>query len=417
MGVSVKRTFFVIVVLLATFMAPVQSATAASIETLKPCAITNQSPCIESITLSNPGEEPIAAKLTGDVKVLTNEFAGQPVLMHDYEWAAEGVIHGNGHGGFYVQAFHFPDNLDYCWSASQCSKQNEEFVVQVVATWWKSPPVQLRFKGEPSDLMCGTATNPTVCNVSPSLNGDYTYEVKMRIDPSFQFGWAVGEAANGMVTVEPKNNTESLMTVRAMPVPKSTVFTTGLHNKTWRTQEFADQDLYSLSFYAMAKSHTMAKQFKGCDYGLGMSIWHNSDQILALPSFNQVDKTLEMEVGAPHLKADGTTNQAIFSFQMPLQLIQCLWGVNLAKAFKVAVSVTDDGAGGSQVGTVTATSDSKNYYFRVAGLHYSSPKIAVSFKETPPAKTTITCVSSKNKKLTKKVTSVAPKCPSGYKKK
>ena len=36
---------------------------------------------------------------------------------------------------------------------------------------------------------------------------------------------------------------------------------------------------------------------------------------------------------------------------------------------------------------------------------------------SPAEKTTISCVSTKNKKITKKITAVAPKCPTGYKKK
>jgi hypothetical protein len=63
-------------------------------------------------------------------------------------------------------------------------------------------------------------------------------------------------------------------------------------------------------------------------------------------------------------------------------------------------------------------------YFRAAGFHYSVPKIKVSVIDavpTPKATTaaskkmsTITCVKGK---LSKKVTAVSPKCPTGYKKK
>jgi hypothetical protein len=55
------------------------------------------------------------------------------------------------------------------------------------------------------------------------------------------------------------------------------------------------------------------------------------------------------------------------------------------------------------------------------GFTFSSPTISVKLSQTaaPVAakKITITCVSTKNKKLTKKVTAVGPKCPAGYKKK
>jgi CRISPR/Cas system type I-B associated protein Csh2 (Cas7 group RAMP superfamily) len=99
------------------------------------------------------------------------------------------------------------------------------------------------------------------------------------------------------------------------------------------------------------------------------------------------------------------------------------WGIDPAIAAgyaKVEVSYQD---GTKKVATVSANYDAKNDWInlRAYGFTYSSPQLAVSFKApaqatktVPVKKTTITCVKGK---VTKKVTAVKPKCPTGYKKK
>ena len=91
---------------------------------------------------------------------------------------------------------------------------------------------------------------------------------------------------------------------------------------------------------------------------------------------------------------------------------------------KVEITYQD---GTSKIATVTSRYDSKNDWInlRAYGFTYSTPQLAISFKQpdaapkeeikvVAPKKTTITCIKGKT---SKKVTAVKPKCPKGYKKK
>jgi hypothetical protein len=91
---------------------------------------------------------------------------------------------------------------------------------------------------------------------------------------------------------------------------------------------------------------------------------------------------------------------------------------------KVQITYQD---GTSKIATVTSRYDSKNDWInlRAYGFTYSTPQLAISFKQpeeaakqetkvVAPKKTTITCIKGKT---SKKVTAVKPQCPKGYKKK
>jgi hypothetical protein len=82
--------------------------------------------------------------------------------------------------------------------------------------------------------------------------------------------------------------------------------------------------------------------------------------------------------------------------------------------------------GTNNVATSVLSQDNQMVYFKVAGFTFSTPQIKVKLvipkgEQTPsatikpvPIQKTITCVKGK---ITKKVTALTPKCPSGYKKK
>lgn len=119
------------------------------------------------------------------------------------------------------------------------------------------------------------------------------------------------------------------------------------------------------------------------------------------------------EVAGMHLTAKGDVQEGFYNLLMDSRTARCMQNLP-SGLLKATVQVLD--AGGVQTVT-TSTFVEKDGWLnvRVAGFHFSSPTVKVKFSSAQ--KTTITCVSTKNKKLTKKVTAVTPKCPAGYKKK
>lgn len=151
------------------------------------------------------------------------------------------------------------------------------------------------------------------------------------------------------------------------------------------------------------------------------------------PAWDPVEQSLAYKVGSLHLDDKGALHKGYFNLAVPKTFAKCLWGENILKA-KATVAVTN-ADGTNNVATSVLSQDDQMIYFKVAGFTFSTPQIKVklevpkaeptptptpspSVTTTPTAKPvakkiTITCVKGK---VTKKVTAIAPKCPSGYKK-
>jgi hypothetical protein len=155
-------------------------------------------------------------------------------------------------------------------------------------------------------------------------------------------------------------------------------------------------------------------------------------------------------VRALHYMPDGATPfQGSYDLNIRSSVARCLYNIG-STPVSAGVSVTSAN-GDTQVATSFFNEKNGWMHFGVYGFTFSSPTVKVKlikgtagivstgdFKTpklngsagfvnipkvspSPNApsqkKKTITCVSTKNSKLTKKVTAVAPKCPAGYKKK
>ena len=130
-----------------------------------------------------------------------------------------------------------------------------------------------------------------------------------------------------------------------------------------------------------------------------------------------VGTTLDYKVGGLHFSADGSVAQGTYDLVLDSKVARCLYGFSSAP-IAATVSVTSGEAGVKNVATTLVSE--KNGWLKLSayGFHYSSPIIRVSITQKGVVKkTTITCVSKKNAKLTKRVSAVSPKCPTGFKKK
>jgi hypothetical protein len=143
--------------------------------------------------------------------------------------------------------------------------------------------------------------------------------------------------------------------------------------------------------------------------------------------FDRESQQIIVKVGNAHFDEFGNEVQGWMELKVKGTRARDWWGINPAIAAgyaKVQITYQD---GTSKVATVTSQYDAKNDWInlRAYGFTYSTPQLAISFKQpeeaakqetkvVSPKKTSITCVKGKT---TKKVTAVKPKCPSGYKKK
>jgi len=150
-----------------------------------------------------------------------------------------------------------------------------------------------------------------------------------------------------------------------------------------------------------------------------------------------INEALSYRVGSTHLRADGSLNSGSYGVSLRKDLAKCVWGDQFVPEF-IGVEVAYKDGKAEVIATSFKSTDSF-YNFNASGFHYSIPtltmknfksevqplKVAVSEPATTDAiakispnstvkKTTITCIKGK---VTKTVSAVSPKCPTGYKKK
>jgi hypothetical protein len=151
---------------------------------------------------------------------------------------------------------------------------------------------------------------------------------------------------------------------------------------------------------------------------------------LGTPSWNSASKSIEVTTSAPHFKSDGSLNAGYFQAKITTAMAKCLWGVDLSKNVEANISLSYESGDKAQVESWSGKLVGDEYVLTASGFHFSSPKVSFQLEEkvvpkevasasTPAPKVTskkvsIICVKGN---ISKKVTAVSPKCPTGYKKK
>ncbi|MFM2145092.1 MAG: hypothetical protein RI899_880 [Actinomycetota bacterium] len=195
--------------------------------------------------------------------------------------------------------------------------------------------------------------------------------------------------------------------------------------------------VWTMNLMTNYSSGVLGSTCKTSDDELSGMVSTNSTQYLAgPPSFNRATGELEYKVAGPHLMPNGELSRGTYDLSLKAEFARCLYGIS-GTAVRATVSIISES--GTVVNAVTVVNEKNGWLnFAARGFTYSSPTIKVKLTDvneskpeanptpsatpsatpsTKPAvtkKVTISCVKGKS---VKKVTSVAPKCPAGYKKK
>jgi hypothetical protein len=144
------------------------------------------------------------------------------------------------------------------------------------------------------------------------------------------------------------------------------------------------------------------------------------------PAFDKENQNLDYKVLSTHYSADGTVAKGTYDLILSSTVARCIYGFTSAPIKASLTILSDDGV--AQVATQIINEKNGWLTLSAAGFSYSSPTIKVKLSQEAPTpaptsktpaaapkqKVTINCIKGK---AVKKVTAIAPKCPTGYKKK
>ena len=119
---------------------------------------------------------------------------------------------------------------------------------------------------------------------------------------------------------------------------------------------------------------------------------------------------LDYQVAGMHYEPDGTT-KVLGSYDLLIRpdAARCLYGFSKAP---VSASISVVGENTGVIPTTLVSENSEWIKLSAYGFHFSAPVIRV--KLTQQKNTSTTCIKGK---MTKKVSGINPKCPTGYNKK
>jgi hypothetical protein len=165
--------------------------------------------------------------------------------------------------------------------------------------------------------------------------------------------------------------------------------------------------------------------------GLTGLVSTNSNMYVAQPpSFNRESQSLDYQVTSPHFLPDGSVFKGNYNLVIKSDYARCIYGFSKAPVSATISILSSDGT--EQIATTLLSEKDGWIRLNASNFTFSSPTIRVKLsqeaaapapsgapvasstsKPEPITKTSITCVKGK---LKKKITTVNPKCPSGYKK-
>lgn len=190
-----------------------------------------------------------------------------------------------------------------------------------------------------------------------------------------------------------------------------------------------DSTIWHVVSYSTTAQKNIYQGMNGCLANklgvLGFVSTNSTVYEISAPSWDNTNKSLTFKVASPTYDAQGDKNSGVYELAIKEEVAKCIWGGTLSNASAV-IQVVDD-SGNVQIATTTFIKKGEWIYFRAYGFHYSTPSIKVKLSEnTEGAATPIASDASKSKfvtitcikgKVTKRVTAVKPKCPTGFKKK
>ena len=387
--------------------------------------------CIESVAvIEKPGDKPIVGKLTGrkvpsgsDSRMGDSE---RPVLAANgateisvtpgnyEEWTFIKADGTSAKSGDVIVFSEFqPHKATWCWSASQCTSNREEYTVPLQSSrgpdTWKN-------------------------------NDDFAFVVTIRAPKTFEFGEVSGSAKNASVVYGKDLSDFKGVAMRQMIATFSPIATArGEQTGGGAPPERATFTTYNANIWIYGLNNDITQFLGPCAKLGGVQVVSNAMHSVD-PVWDPATETIKVRLETPHLKPDGELNLGYLEIRIPRKSAICMWGFDLDGSIKASVSITYDDGSAPSVATVIGKRVENDYLIITSGFHFSSPNLAVKITQVaatptpsptpspvpsisptptpvakvvaaPKKKITISCAKGKT---IRKVSGITPTCPKGF---
>ncbi|MFM7500136.1 MAG: hypothetical protein ACKO3U_05375 [Actinomycetota bacterium] len=430
---------------------------------LPQCTQTVVHYCIETLAISPSSEAPLqAGSFFGYTTARTypaDVTRGIPESATTSRWKVPGVLNKAGTDTYAVKVL-----LDGFLSATS----NSLYVFQVSAL---IEPYEEKSGSANTDSSCTSWQSGTACGVRKDFVEGQKAQLSVRL-PNSITGWLHGRLKGAAISVEKFDNSQNKVTVTAenVRVPElNTLFTDAQvdalanpsffrpNGRKWDSvnagnpvslewvkqlakplNDRATGEHTTWSFSTIPSNRGNNKCFEDKTQLLGVVMTNSLVYAPSAPDFD--GSQLSYQVGGLHFQPDGKTpNLGTYDLLIKSATARCLYNFTDAP-LSATVSVTYADGGEQKITTTTLTEKNGWLHLGAYGFTFSSPvlrvklsgvpqslpktsnnpsassaKSSASTKNSSPTKNyTMTCVKGK---ITKKVISPKPMCPTGWKKK
>jgi hypothetical protein len=424
------------------------------------CSNAAKENCVEGLTLTIPGKDPVNATYVRNIAGIKFE----PVdALGLYEastislWSAPGAPSAAGLTDYAVNV---RTRLVY---DSALKKFVTDELVATVSPYRVQTgdsygvPVGYTVQNDRGTTNTGVGINVSqeclftetrTCGVMQDFTEGTSIKLTSRISKQVG-GWFKGRLQTPEISVKPFSATASTISVEAQAVSVARLQTTvareagiegireiylrsGVMGDLWSGQSAFTASQGEMAFTYLNRFREIAKDtsssisklwsFATVSAGQGSRCLADTSKVLGIVTTNSTvydgsapvfsNGVINYSVGGLHYLPDGKALvRGSYDLVMRSDTARCLYRFSTAP-ISASINVVD--SNGENSTSVTSFSERAGWvHFSASGFHFSTPQIKVKLTQSK-AKKTITCVSVKKPSLKKIVNATAPKCPSGY---
>lgn len=437
------------------------SAWFSQVTVLPYCSNAAKENCVESLTLTMPGKDPVKAVYVRNIAGIKFEPVDELGLYEASTislWSAPGAPSAAGLTDYAVNV-----RTRLVYDSSLKKFVTDELVATVSPYRVQTGdsygvPVGYTVQNDRGTTNTGVGINVSqeclfaeagTCGVMQDFTEGTSIKLTARITKQVG-GWFKGRLQTPEITVKPFSATANVISVEAQSVGVARLQTTvtqdagiegireiylrsGVMGDLWSGQSAFTASQGDMAFTYLNRFREIAKDtssaisklwsFSTVSAGQGSQCLADTSKVLGIVTTNSTvyegsapefsDGAINYSVGGLHYLPDGKALvSGTYDLVMRSEIARCLYRFSSAP-ISASINVVD--SNGENSTSVTSFSERAGWVrFSANGFHFSTPQIKVKLTQ-PKAKKTITCVSVKRPSLKKSVTSVAPKCPTGFK--